>query len=114
MNSELRRYLIDCINPENYDENPETDQEKIAWLKQTFESEKREKIGDTEFYYRSALKDWLQGLPSALDIPYERLVGVAFFMRKFAGYGKPQGTDDLFDDYYYFMADKLMELFKEA
>ena len=112
MNSKLRKYLINCIDPENYDENPETDQEKIVWLKKTFESEKRERIGDTDFYYRPALKEWLQGLASAMDIPYE-YIGISKFMQKFAGfYGG--GSEEVFDDYYNFMNDKLMELFKEV
>ena len=64
----VRQYIIDAIDPSGYGESPKTDAEKLAFLDKTFRAEygwSIERIG-----YQASMKEWLQGLPSAIGIEY--------------------------------------------
>jgi len=68
-NQNLRKYILECINPENYDVKANTEGEKIKFLIDTFKSEyinpkNLKRYGCIE----KVFTEWLNGLPSAFDI----------------------------------------------
>ena len=64
----INSYILEAIDGEGYDVNPETPKDKIVFLCDTFESEygwRADQIGRF-----NAFMDWLQGLPSCFNIAF--------------------------------------------
>ena len=68
----IQSYILDSIDSEGYDIKTETPTEKLKFLFDCFEVEfnyKNNKLRYPNFQDRFA--NWLQGLPSAIDLPYQ-------------------------------------------
>lgn len=68
MNEKLEKYILESVDGQPYDEFPESPAEKMAFIEKTFKSEKGyeiDRIGKSQ-----AMKNWIGGLPSAIDIEY--------------------------------------------
>lgn len=68
----IQNYIIDSIDGTEYDIKTETPTEKLQFLFDCFEVEfnyKNNKLRYPNFQNRFA--NWLQGLPSAIDLPYQ-------------------------------------------
>lgn len=71
----FKKYLIDCMDFSGYvgyfdgmDTEPETDSEKVLAIHRIFTAEKSYEIKRVS--EKTAFKDWLQGLASALTIDF--------------------------------------------
>ncbi len=68
----IQNYILDSIDSEGYDIKTETPTEKLQFLFDCFEVEfnyKNNKLRYPNFQNRFA--NWLQGLPSAINIPHQ-------------------------------------------
>jgi len=68
----IQNYILDSIDGTEYDIKTETPTEKLQFLFDCFEVEfnyKNNKLRYPNFQNRFA--NWLQGLPSAIDLPYQ-------------------------------------------
>src|SRR5688500_10853911 len=64
----VRQYILNAIDPSGYGETPTTDAEKLAFLDKTFRAEYYWSIN--RIGYQASMREWLQGLPSAIGIEY--------------------------------------------
>lgn len=102
-----KRYILDHITPELA-----TDAERIAALHSVFLAEygwQVKQVGEQQ-----ALMDWLQGLPSAVDLPFYN-VDILDLARSW-GSLPPDATerqeDKILSNYWRFMAAKIGQLFR--
>ena len=111
-------YLEERINPEDYDDNPVTRGERVDWLFKTFEAEYVH--GHNKYQNRQTLMaEWLQGLPSAIDIPFYN-VEILHLAENMGSWARPpQGTSPeaiekaegiILENYWTFMACQLHRL----
>lgn len=64
----VKRYIIDHIDASGYDQDPQTDAEKVKFLMATFRLEygwRAVQVGELR-----ALTEWFQGLPSACNTAF--------------------------------------------
>lgn len=61
-------YFLDCITPEPYGVETNTDKERIEFLFDTFRKEYGFNI--PRYGEQTALCEWLKGLPSAISLPF--------------------------------------------
>jgi hypothetical protein len=70
-NHPVNQYIIDCIYSAEHEllKQPETDQEKLQFVLNTFRSEYNHEIKRVGEF--RAFSEWLSGLPSVLDIDFQ-------------------------------------------
>jgi hypothetical protein len=68
-NKMIYDYIIDAIDPSDYDAKAETDAEKIKFIWKTFNSKYGHEI--KRYGQQKAFENWLQGLPSSFNVAYE-------------------------------------------
>lgn len=105
--------ILDSIDGSNYGKNLKTDKEKLEFLKETFKSEygfNIQRMGE-----RKAFSEWLQGLPSAINLPFynDDILKLARESKSI-----PQKTTEsydrkIIDGYYDFMTNKIFKLFEK-
>lgn len=67
----IEAYIINAINGEGYDREPETDQQKLLFLATTFKSEYCYKANFRRYgNVQNVLKEWFMGLPSSFNIDF--------------------------------------------
>jgi len=64
----VKAYIIDNIDSSGYEASPETDEEKVRFLSDTFHSEYGFRI--PQIGKQRALKEWFSGLPSSCSIAF--------------------------------------------
>lgn len=112
-NKFYEKYIIDAISTDGYDVKAKTAKEKMQFLKDTFKSEYGYAIAQKG--EQGAMADWLSGLPSAINIPFEysEIIDLA----KKAGTLAQNATDaqesKVTDNYFNYMANKIRILFKK-
>lgn len=68
-NSAIQTYILENIDNSGYsDKKLTTDQEKLQFLAETFKAEYGWAI--SRYGVTGALKEWLSGLPSSIDVPF--------------------------------------------
>ena len=68
----IQSYILDSINSEGYDIKTETPTEKIQFLFDCFEVEFNYKNNQLRYpNLQDRFANWLQGLPPAIDLPYQ-------------------------------------------
>ena len=106
-------YCLDSIDSEGYNVLLNTDKEKLQFLFDTFKSEYNHEIVKCGIY--KAFTSWLQGLPSAVSIPFTNYDILNF-------YSDMNGLDydnlsekesfKILDNYFNFMMMQYFRLFK--
>jgi hypothetical protein len=111
MDQSIKRYIIANIIADGYQQDPETDAEKIAFLHDTFLSEYGFNIA--RYGRQGAVKEWLQGLPSAVSLPYMNCDVITLAIE--TGGLEPDHTEKqaqrIVENYFNFMAAKIVQLF---
>lgn len=112
----VTEYILAAINGENYEENPTTPAEKLAFLDKIFREEYGWMIERTS--YQNAMREWLQGLPSAIDIEYRdhEIIKLAY---EWGSIDKNDPHDEHREEYivgnwFNFMAHKIMTLIQKG
>jgi len=103
--------ILDAIDNDGYnDQQLLTEREKLEFLLDTYRSE----YGWYEERYNvnifNAIKEWLQGLPTACSLPYTYCDIIA--LAKQAGTYKETNEDKILNNYWAFMAMRVCEMFK--
>lgn len=107
----VKRYIIERICSDSYGEEPETVADKIRFLESTFNSEYGffiERHGRQE-----ALTQWLQGLPSALNIDFcnSDILDLAVKWGSISENATEFQKDKILDNWFKLLAAKCCQLF---
>lgn len=109
----IKQYLISCIDWSNYvlDKEPVTVQEKVDFLRDTFELEMDWRIAQEG--QQSAAQAWLQGLCSACSIEYRNseILLLAIQWGSLSGGYTDKQAEKVLENYWQLMAVKLCHLF---
>lgn len=104
-------YLLESIDFEGYDlPQPKTNKEKINTFFNVFKSESGwniERVGEWH-----ALSEWLSGLPSVIDIPFDNysIIKLAIKAGSIDENASDKEKDKLLSNYWDFIANKLIVL----
>lgn len=113
LDQKAKRYILSAINSEGYDVEPlSTNKQKIEFLEKTF-------IAEYGWHYERygniiiSLKEWLQGLPSCLDIVfyYSDIIDLAVQWGSLPKEHSETQAQKITDNYWNFMANKINQLF---
>lgn len=109
----LMDYLIEHIDADGYGENPTTPEEKVKWLKKTFLSEYGWAV--KQMGTQKALKEWLQGVPSAINLPiyYSDIIPIMENLGQLKKNASEKETDKFLENFYNVIAFRLMQLFEK-
>jgi len=113
-NNTIKKYILDCIDPEAYEVEAKTDKEKLSFLFDTFKKEKGweiERIG-----INNSFKDWLQGLPSCFHIEFQNhaILKLAISWGSLPKKPTEKQEDKILENYWNFMSVKTMQLIKKG
>ena len=108
----IQTYILDSIDGEGYDIKTETPTEKLEFLFDCFEVEfnyKNNKLRYPNFQDRFA--NWLQGLPSAIDLPYQnyKILELSKNLLEVENLGE-ELENKIIDNYWSFMAFYIIKL----
>ena len=108
----VKAYLLNCINADGYDANPTTQAARIAFARETFRAEYGWRVAQVGQVH--ALEEWLSGISSA--------VPVAFWNSDILRIAKEWGSipqdateaqeDRILDNWFWFLANKLNQIFR--
>lgn len=116
LNTKIYPYILDAIDADGYDVTPTTEAEKLAFLRDTFLSEKGWHIERVGKY--KAFEEWLQGLPSAFNIDFEnyRILELAkewgSYPTKPTRRGQESAEQKLLDNWWNLVTVKTFQLFR--
>jgi len=107
----IKRYIIDHIDGEGYGETLTTDAEKIEFLRSTFDAEYGWQIA--RLGRQHALQEWLQGLPSAVNLPFYSgdILDLARETGGLAVDATERQEQKIIDNYWNYMSAKIFQLF---
>ena len=112
LDQKVKRYILDNIDSDCYREEPvTTTAEKIAFLHETFMAEYGWAVD--RYGRNGALREWLQGLPSAVHIAFYN--GDILDLAKTWGRLRDDATEreeqKILDNYWNLLAAKICQLF---
>jgi len=118
LNGKYYPYIIESINSEGYDINPKTEREKLQFLANCIYSEKIKFHKDWLRYYgniQNCLKDWLQGAPTAIDLPiyYSDIIEIAVNFGSIPENFTDKQYEQITNNFYKFIACKILQLFSK-
>jgi len=107
---QYNHFLIDAIDPEVYDSEIKTNAGKVKFFFETFEKEHGfmiERVG-----LQNALSEYLQGLPSIIDLPYQNgdILDLAKRFSSIPQNATPREEARILSNYWQFMANRLIQL----
>ena len=107
----VKWYILNNINADDYDANPKTAQEKIAFLEATFLAEYGHNID--RYGEQGAIEQWYRGLPTACDIDYEshRILELAEQWGRLEPGASEAKRDKILDNWFRLLAAKTLQLF---
>ena len=110
---EAVKLIINSISADGYDEHPKTAKEKLQFLKGTFKDEYGWAI--SRMGEQNAFKEWLQGLPSSFNIPFEnyKIIEIAKKSGSLPKNATQNQEDRVLENYWNFMASKTFQLFNK-
>lgn len=116
LNGKCYPFIIENINSDGYDIDPQTERGKLQFLADTFYYEKIKFHKDWVRYYgniQNCLKDWLQGVPSAINLPiyYSEIIELAIKFGSVPVNYTDKQYEQITNNFYSFMACKILQLF---
>jgi len=107
----VKRIILAGIDGEGYGIKTETTEEKIDFMRDTFQAEygwRIEQVGR-----QAAMVDYLQGLPSSVHVPFEnyKILELAVKTGGLSANATEKQEDKIIDSYWNFMAAKICQLF---
>ena len=109
----VKLYIISCITSEGYNVvEPVTNQEKIDFLRSTFNNEYGFNIA--RMGEQNALKEWFQGLPSSISVAFYNtdILDLAFKWGSISSTVTESQEQKILDNYFNLLAAKTCQLFK--
>lgn len=110
MNEKLKKYILESVDGQPYDESPESAAEKMAFVEKIFNLEKGHEI--IRIGKVRAVTNWIGGLPSAIDIEYRSHkileLGINFGMLSKNASDKRQ--DDFINDWFRMVGYNLLNM----
>lgn len=108
----VKLYLIDAIDPDYCEATEGDTQSLINGLETAFNAEYGfmvERVGE-----QKALAEWLQGLPSAINIEFynHKILELAVKWGSIPENATEKQEDKILDNYWNFMANKIGQLFR--
>jgi hypothetical protein len=107
-----KRFILDNIDNSSYSEKPlDSVEDKITFLRDTFQAEYGWSID--RYGMQRALTEWLQGLPSAVSLPFYNhdILELAKNAGTLKHYASEKEEDKILENYFSFMANKILQLF---
>jgi len=110
-----KRYIIDSIDGSGYDlPGLKQDEDKINFLSHCFNSEAGwniKRVGPLK-----AMTEWLQGLPSSCNIAFanHEILGLAKQWGSLSETPTEREEDKILANYWHFMANKTLQLFRSV
>ena len=112
-NAFYEKTILDAINPDDYGVHPNTDKERLQFLKKTFKDEYGWAI--SRMGEQNAFREWISGLPTAFNIPFENAEILA--LAKKSGSLPENATDKqedrVLENYWNFMTVKTFQVFRK-
>lgn len=114
LDKKVKLYIYHSIDNSGYSDQPlNTVGDRVRFLHDTFKSEYQweiDRIGELE-----ALKEWLQGLPSCLNIEftYYEILKLAVKWGSIPENATEKQENKILDNWYNFIANKIMQLFRK-
>lgn len=117
----VEAFILQAIDNSGYDAQPlNSDKEKLQFLADTFKNEYGWSI--PRYGIQSAIREWLQGLPSAINLPFYN-VDILHYAWLWGSLGHNPSAKDknkyqekeenkLLSNYWQFMAMRILSLFK--
>jgi len=107
------QYIINAITSEGYDVTPETVQEKLQFLYNTFYTEYNWHIH--RYGEFKALSEWLQGLPSSISIVFYNydILELAKSFGSLPDNATDKEEQKILDNYWKFMAMRIKVLWSQ-
>lgn len=105
-------YILDCIDGTGYDIELKTNEQKVIFLYNTFQSEYGYNL--KRYGWQGAIKEYLMGLPSCINIEWEnyKILQLAVKMGTLPKDYTEKEADKILENYFNFMAAKIMRLFR--
>ena len=118
LNGKYYPFIIESINCECYDINPQTEREKLQFLANCIYSEKIKHNKEWKRYYnslQSVIIDWLQGVPSAIELPiyYSEIMELAVKFGSVPENYTDKQYEQITQNFYSFIACKILQLFSK-
>jgi hypothetical protein len=114
-NHPVWKYMLNAINDnlkEEYglDKEPETDQEKVQFVLDTFKSEYGFNV--SKYGLQGAFKEWLMGLPSVFNIDFEnyKIIEIAKKWGSIPENATEKQEDKILENWFNFIACKFFQL----
>lgn len=109
--NKAKRYIIDAINASGYHKELQTDVEKIKFLRDTFVGEYGWAV--KRYGVQGAIKEWLQGLPSCIDIAFTNydILELAREWGSLPEDATEKQENKILNNYWDYMANKINVLF---
>jgi hypothetical protein len=112
----IHNYLMNALSFEGYDQDPKTPTEKIAYFFEQFDSEygwNTERVGQLK-----SLIEYLQGLPSSINIPYNYVDIISLAKWELREKGMHDNLtekqeDNICENYWNYIANHLIQLSKK-
>lgn len=103
-------YIMNAIDPEAYEVHRETDKEKLVFLFDTFQSEYGWRVKQVGL--QTALMDWLQGLPRAINIAFYNhdILKLAKEWGSLPDNASEKQEDKILNNYWRFMSMRIISL----
>jgi hypothetical protein len=108
----IQNYILDSIDSEGYDIKTETPTEKLDFLFDCFEVEFNYKNNQLRYpNLQDRFANWLQGLPSAIDLPYQynKILELSKNLLEVDNLGE-ELENKIIDNYWSFMAYHIIKL----
>lgn len=118
LNGKYYPFIIESINTEGHDVNPQTEREKLQFLANCIYNEKIKFHKDWLRYYgnlQNCLKDWLQGVPGAINLPiyYSEIMELAVKFNSVPENYTDKQYEKIISNFYSFIACKILQLFSK-
>jgi hypothetical protein len=106
-------FILEAIDASGYNQNPLTDREKLQFLLDTFMAEYGWHVKQVGQF--KALQNWLMGLPSAINIPFQNydILQIAKTWGSLPENATEKQEDKLLANYWAFMAMRIISLWKK-
>jgi hypothetical protein len=107
----VKFYILSTVTGDGYDVEPVTVDEKIHFVESCFYKEYGFAV--SRYGLQGAVKEWLQGLPSAVNIEFMnyKIIQLAIEWGSLPADYTEKQADNILENYWNFMAAKLLQLF---
>ena len=108
----IQSYILDSIDSEGYDIKTETPTEKLDFLFDCFEVEFNYKNNQLRYpNFQDRFANWLQGLPSVINLPYQEYEILQLSKILFEVYTlTKKQKETIINNYWSFMAFQIIKL----